>query len=95
MSNNFEQRANSGQLFINRQRGDNEKAPRMKGSGCVVIAGVTYDLDIAAWAKESPKAGKWLSLSIKVKTGDEQYERRASPQAPTGQTQVDEEETPW
>ena len=67
-SGGFTQRPNSAALFVNRNRGTNEKAPNLKGDGTVEIDGATYELDIAAWTKESPKAGKWLSLSIKVKT---------------------------
>ena len=63
----FTQRPNTAALFVNRKRGDNAKAPNLKGTGNIVIDGGTYDLDIAAWTRESPKAGRWLSLSIELK----------------------------
>jgi hypothetical protein len=85
----FEERPNSGVLFVNNKRGGNEKAPSMKGSGNIVIRGVTYDLDIAGWTRESPRAGKFLSLSIKVKTGDEQYDHSG------GQAQGGDEDVPF
>ena len=66
----FTQRPNSGALFVNKQRGDNAKAPNLKGTGTIEIGGVTYHLDIAAWTRESPKAGRWLSLSIRLKDAD-------------------------
>jgi hypothetical protein len=63
----YEQRPNSGQLFLNRKR-KNDNAPNLKGSGLLELEdGHMVELDIAAWTKESPKAGKWLSLTIKVK----------------------------
>jgi hypothetical protein len=33
----------------------------------VEINGQLYELDIAAWTKQSERAGKFLSLSIKLK----------------------------
>jgi len=58
---------NSGVLFKNTKRGDNPKAPTLKGTGHVTIGGVDYELDIAAWTHESAKAGKFLSLAIKLR----------------------------
>ena len=65
---NFELRPGQGQLFKNRDRGNNDRAPTLKGSALLELAdGSTVELDIAAWTKESEKAGKWLSLSVKLK----------------------------
>jgi hypothetical protein len=63
----YEHRPNSGSLFKNRDRNNNERAPNLKGSGLIEIDGRTYELDLAAWTRESAKAGKWLSLSISLK----------------------------
>jgi hypothetical protein len=63
----YEQRPNSGQLFKNRER-KNEKHPNLKGTGLLELAdGTLVQLEIAAWTKESPNAGRWLSLTIRQK----------------------------
>lgn len=72
----YEQRPNTFALFINKKHRDNPKAPSMKGDGCIVINGVTYDVDLAAWGKESERAGRFLSGTIKIKVPDEQYDHR-------------------
>ena len=38
------------------------------GNGRITIDGVEDELGIAAWTRETEKAGKFLSLSIKLKT---------------------------
>jgi hypothetical protein len=64
----YEHRPNSGSLFKNRNKGDNEKAPNLKGTALLELPdGTTVELDIAAWTRESEHAGKWLSLSVKLK----------------------------
>jgi hypothetical protein len=64
----YEQRPGQGSLFKNRDKGNNERAPNLKGTGLLELAdGSLIELDIAAWTKESQKAGKWLSLTIKLK----------------------------
>jgi hypothetical protein len=64
----YENRPNSGVLWQNRKHVDGDKLPSLKGEGLLELPdGSMVTLDIAAWTKESPKAGKWLSLSIKVK----------------------------
>jgi len=72
---------NGGVLFLNKKRGDNGKAPTMKGTGRITIDGREYELDLAAWTRESERAGKFLGLSIKLK-GDYQY--AAQPRADEG-----------
>ena len=63
----YEQRPNSGQLFKNRDR-KNDKAPNLKGAGLLELEdGSLVELDIGGWTRESEKAGKWISLSIKLK----------------------------
>ena len=62
----FEQRVNSGQLFRNRDK-KTDKHPDLKGEALIEIDGQHYPLEIAAWAKESDRAGKFFSLSIKLK----------------------------
>jgi hypothetical protein len=64
----YELRPGQGQLFKNRDRGNNDRAPNLKGTALLQLAdGTTVELDIAAWTKESDKAGKWLSLNVKLK----------------------------
>ncbi len=58
--------SNSGVLFINKKRNGNAKAPNLKGNGRITIDGVEYELDLAAWTRESEKTGgKYVSLRIK------------------------------
>jgi hypothetical protein len=66
-ANPMNERTDSGVLFVNKKRGDNTKAPNLKGTGRVTIDGREYELDLAGWTRQSEKAGKFLSLSIKVK----------------------------
>jgi hypothetical protein len=56
----YEQKPNTGTLFINDKKG-NEKAPDRKGT--VNIGGVTYQ--VAGWIKEGKK-GPFLSLSFQL-----------------------------
>jgi hypothetical protein len=73
----FEQRANSAQLFKNRDK-KSDSHPNLKGEGALDATAIrqyladnpetsTIPLELAAWTKESEKAGKWLSLSVKLK----------------------------
>jgi hypothetical protein len=72
----FENKPNTGALFKNRDKGNNEKAPNLKGTALLQLAdGSTVELDIAGWARESEKAGRWLSLSVKLK-GDQLIRQR-------------------
>ena len=63
----FEHKPGTGSLFKPRDR-KNDRAPNLTGGAIVEIGDELYELDISAWTKESPKAGKWLSLSVKLKT---------------------------
>ena len=68
----YEQRPNSGRLFINRER-KTDDLPNLKGTGLLeLVDGSLVELDVAAWTRESPKAAKWLSLSIKLKDATRQ-----------------------
>ena len=51
----------------------------MKGNGRITIDGVEHKLDIAAWTRATEKAGKFLSLSIKLKTDGGRGEVRGAP----------------
>src|SRR5262249_27481111 len=71
----YEQKPGQGQLFKNRNRGDNDRAPNLKGTALLQLEdGQTVELDIAAWTKESQKAGKWLSLTVKPKTVRQRFD---------------------
>jgi hypothetical protein len=88
--------SNSGVLFQNRDHAGNPKAPNLKGTGRITIDGREYELDLAAWSKQSERAGKFLSLSIKLK-GDRQS--GATPPNPRRQSapaeQPEEEDLAW
>jgi hypothetical protein len=73
----YELRPGQGQLFKNRDRGNNDRAPNLKGTALLALAdGTTVELDIAAWTRESERAGRWLSLSIKLKQNREAAQPR-------------------
>ena len=57
-------------LFRNRDKDNNSKAPDLKGHAVIEIEGQVYALDLAAWGKQSEPAGKFLSLSINFEGGD-------------------------
>lgn len=60
----YEARDNTGNLFKNEKKGNNEKAPDYKGDA--TIDGVSYW--VSAWIKTSPKTGqKFMSLSYEPK----------------------------
>lgn len=64
----FEQRPGSGSLFKNRDHEKNPKAPNLKGTALLQLTdGSLVEIEISAWTKESERAGKWLSLSVKPK----------------------------
>ena len=64
----FEQRPNTGTLFRNGELASNPKAPNMWAMRyCSSPMAVSLSLDIAAWLKERPKAGKFYSLSARLK----------------------------
>ena len=73
--------SNSGVLFANKKRGGNDPAPNMKGNGPVTIKGVEYNLELAAWTRQSKKTGKFLRLSIKPAASGVEHSRR-SPDRP-------------
>jgi hypothetical protein len=83
----YEHKPGSGSLFRNRDALGNPKAPSMTGTALLEIGDDLYDIEIAGWSKESPKAGKWLSLTVKLKTvrpvqqptgGREQFNQRVA-----------------
>jgi len=60
----YEARDNTGNLFRNEKKGNNEKAPDYKGEA--MINGVSYW--VSAWIKTSQKTGqKFMSLSYEPK----------------------------
>jgi hypothetical protein len=64
----FQNRPGQGALFKNRDHEKNPKSPNLKGDALLELAdGTTVELDLAAWTRDSERAGKWLSLSIKLK----------------------------
>jgi len=64
----YEQKLNTGSLFANRDHAKNPKAPNAKGTALVQVGNQFVELELAAWTRESDKAGKWQSLSLKVKS---------------------------
>jgi hypothetical protein len=75
----YEQRPGSGTLFRNREK-KNPNHPDLKGDALVEIDGQLYQLELAAWTKQSERAGKFLSLSVKLKGDRDAGRPRASAQ---------------
>lgn len=65
----YEQRMSSGNLFRNRDKAKNPKAPDLKliDPIQVQVGDQIAELDIAGWRRTSEKAGEFISLSVKVK----------------------------
>jgi hypothetical protein len=72
----------AGVLFINRDHAKNPKSPNLKGTGRIAIDGKEYELDLAAWTRESERAGKFLSVSIKLKGEGRTAAKSTRPQQP-------------
>jgi hypothetical protein len=109
MSDNLRDRTNSGVLFVNNKRGDNAKAPNCKGEGSLTVpagyitehwdgtSDLVVPLDLAAWTRQSERAGKYQSLSIKPK-GDYRHTAQSSGRGSAPQQQQPEhtdEDLPW
>ena len=77
----YEQRDNSGSLFPNDKKGDNEKAPNLKGEGKYVCphCGESSGLWLSGWTRTTAKGLKWLSLSLQPKE-QQAKARRAEPE---------------
>ena len=71
----FEIRDGSGSLFQADQKG-NERAPKWRGD--IMLNGTVYEL--AGWVKETKKGDKFLSLSGKVKTVQQEQASTPPPQ---------------
>jgi hypothetical protein len=75
----YEMKPNAGSLFRNRNEKDGGNQPNLKGTALVQLDvaqlaipaknGGKLELTINGSTKESEKAGKWISLSIKPKLG--------------------------
>ena len=65
----YEARPGTGTLFSNRDK-KNDKHPDLKGDALIEIDGQRYQIELAAWTKQSERAGKFLSLSINFEGGD-------------------------
>lgn len=63
----YQQKPGQGSLFQNKKR-SSDKAPNLKGTALVQVGNNIVELDLAAWDRESERAGKWLSLTVKAKS---------------------------
>jgi hypothetical protein len=71
----FQNRPGQGALFKNRDHAKNPKSPNLKGDALLQLEdGSTVEIELAAWTKEGPTAGKWLSLSVKPKQIRQHFE---------------------
>ena len=76
-----------GQLFRNREKKE-DRHPNVKGNAMIDASAVhqylaehpdatTMPLELAAWTKESDRAGKWLSFSVKLKQDRDSTQSRS------------------
>ena len=72
MAQQYEQRDNSGSLFKN-ERKENENQPAYTGK-CMVNG---LPMQISAWVKEG-KSGKFMSLSLQPKEDKPRQEKKVS-----------------
>ena len=86
----FEQRDNSGSLFNNKKR-EQENHPHATGSA--MIAGVNYW--VSAWTKTDKNGNKWQSLSFKAKDQQPGTPATKPAAAPAPERSFDDEETPF
>ena len=77
----YEQRDNSGSVFPNDKKGDNEKAPNLKGEGKYVCphCGESSGLWLSGWTRTTAKGVRWLSLALQPKE-QQARARRAEPE---------------
>jgi len=83
----FELKDGAGSLFRNNKK---EKPTHPDMTGEIKIDGKVYR--VSGWTKESPKAGKWLSLSVQPK--DQQALSKPKSAAPKQDGQFDDD-IPW
>jgi len=63
-------------LFRNRNHKKNPKSPNLKGDALLqLLDGGKLEIELAAWVKESDRAGRWLSLAVTLK-GDRPIRQR-------------------
>ena len=72
----FELKPSQGSLFVNDKKGDNEKAPNLKGRALLQLpeqfGNAVIELDLAGWTRTTKDGKKWLSLSVKPKNAPRQ-----------------------
>jgi len=73
----YEAKPGTGTLFRNREK-KSDRHPNLKGDALVEIDGQLYQLELAAWTKQSERAGKFLSLSVKLKGARQSTQPRPS-----------------
>jgi hypothetical protein len=83
----YELKPGQGQLFRNHEKKE-DRHPNVKGNAMLDASAVrqylaehpdatTIPLELAAWTKESDRAGKWLSLSVKLKQDSDSTQSRS------------------
>jgi hypothetical protein len=82
----YEQKDNSGSLFINDKR---EKDTHANARGSALIGGVAYWVD--AWTKTTGEGKKWQSLSFKRKDAPLPKEATESPRAAKNSSGMDDD----
>ena len=63
----YEQRVGSTNLFRNRDKEKNPKAPDFKGTVEVQVGELIVEIDLGLWQRHSEKAGDYLGMAAKAK----------------------------
>ena len=90
----FENRPGQGALFKNRDHEKNPKSPNLRGDALLQLEdGQLVAIEISAWTKESERAGKWLSISVKPKAVRQRLsgERRSNAEDLAQGTPIDDD----
>jgi hypothetical protein len=99
------ERQNSGVLWRNREKKDG-RHPSLKGDGVTTVSAeyikqhwdghsdLVLPLDIAVWTKQGERAGKFLSLAIKLK-GDQKSAPQGAKAPGPERGEQPKEDPPW
>ena len=102
----YEPKPDSASLFVNKKK-EKDTHPDRKGDGMIHCphCSANFAVELAGWLKESPSAGKFLSLKIKAKEDPGAYRGDKSeakapttprpPATPPAEPDLEPDEIPW
>ena len=63
----YEQKPGSGSLFRNKRKEEGDKRPNLTGKALLQVGDQLVEVELSGWTRESERAGKWISLSVRAK----------------------------